>query len=299
MSLPDLEAWAIFARVAELRSFTATADALGISKPTVSKAIRRLEARLKLRLFHRSSRRLSLTESGAQLVEHARRLLAEGEAAEDAARESAREPVGRVRLAAPMSFGLEFVAPMLPDLLRTYPGLSIDLALDDARVDLVAEGFDLALRIGALEDSALVARKLCDVPVRLFASPAYLAGAGQPGHPRDLERHACLGYAYADRWRLVNHAGERLSVRPQGPLRVNNGSALIPALCQGLGIAMLPEMFVADELRRGRLEIVLSGWSGESVALHLVQPPGGPRPARVTAVAEFLAERLARGHGKK
>ena len=155
MRLPDLEAWAIFACVVEHRSFSAAADAIGVSKATVSKAISRLEAHLGASLFHRTSRKLTLTESGKQLAEHAQRILAEAQCAEEAARDTATLPAGLIRIAAPMTFGMTYLAPAIVEFLAANPGIQIDLNLSDARVDIVADGFDIALRIADLPDSSL------------------------------------------------------------------------------------------------------------------------------------------------
>ncbi|MFT4936707.1 MAG: DNA-binding transcriptional LysR family regulator [Pseudoalteromonas distincta] len=294
--LPDLEAMAIFAKVVELKSFSAAADELKLSKATVSKAVTRLEARLGARLFNRTSRRLALTEAGLKLAEPAARLLAAGEAAEDGVLAQSTQPRGLVRLASPMSFGLLEVAPLLPDFLAAYPEVSVDLHMSDEAIDLVGMGFDMALRIAALPDSSLVARRIGAVTRRVVASPAYLAAHGRPTHPAHLAEHACLGYAYLptpETWRFVNAAGEEASVRPVGPLRANNAEALLPALEAGLGLALQPDFIVGEALAAGRLEAVLSGWSPPPVALHLVMPPGGPRPARVDVLAQFLVRRLS------
>lgn len=293
--LPDLEALAVFSRVAELRSFAGAAAALGLSTPTVSKAVARLEAKLGAQLLHRTSRRFALTEAGRALAERAARMLAEAEDAEAEVLDQAASPRGLVRLAAPMSFGMAYVAPALPVFLQAHPDVSVDLHLADAAVDLVGEGFDLALRIAALADSSLRARRLCAVRRMLVASPGYLEARGRPVHPRELETHACLGYAYLptpDIWRLETEGGEVESVRPRGPLRANNGDALTAALRAGLGIAIQPEFLVWRDLAEGRLELVLPGWSLPQVDLHLVTPGGGPRPARVAALVEFLARRF-------
>ena len=294
--LPDLEALAIFAKVAELRSFSAASDELGLSKPTVSKAIARLENRLGTRLLNRTSRRLALTDAGRSLFDRASRMLAEAEDAENEARAQSAVPRGLVRLAAPMSFGLREVAPALPDFFRRYPEVSVDLHLSDATVDLIGEGFDIALRIAALEDSSLLARRLCAVPRVVVAAPSYLKAHGTPRHPRELATHVCLGYAYlpaADVWRFTNKSGEDVAVRISGPLRANNADALMPTLLAGYGLAVQPLFLVRDALRKRQLVTLLDGWSLPDIALHLVMPAGGPRPARVDVLVDFLRARFS------
>jgi len=293
--LPDLEGFAVFAKVAELRSFALAAKDLELSKATVSKAIARLEKKLGERLFNRTSRRIALTDAGQRLANRAGRILAEGEAAESEALAQSASPRGLLRLAVPMSFGLKEVAPLLPEFLAKYPEISVDLHLSDAVVDLIGAGFDAALRIAALPDSSLRARRLRDVNRYLLAAPAYLKRHGRPTHPRDLTRHACLCYAYLptpDVWSFVNDAGEEVQIRPTGPLRANNADALAPALFAGLGLAVQPDFVVGDALADGSLELVMPDWSPPPIALHLIMPPGSPRPARVEALAAFLAESL-------
>jgi DNA-binding transcriptional LysR family regulator len=294
--LPDFEALAIFAKVVEMRSFVAAATELGLSKPTVSKAVSRLEERLGARLFNRTSRRLALTDAGRVLAERAARLLADGEAAESEALAQSATPRGLVRLAVPMTYGTNTVAPLLPEFLAAYPEVSIDLNLSDATIDLIGEGFDAAIRIGSLPDSSLVARRLCAMPRYTVAAPSYLKRMGRPTHPMHLAQHKCLGYAYLSTpgaWHYTNAAGEQATVRPSGPLRVNNGEALLPAVLAGLGIADLPDFIVGEAIAAGKVEVLLKGWSQTLSAVHLLTPPGGPRPVRVEVLMEFLATRLS------
>jgi len=296
--LPDFEALAIFAKVVEVRSFAAAAGELALSKATVSKAVTRLEERLGARLFNRTSRRLALTDAGQRLSERARQLLADGEAAESEALAQSAAPRGLVRLAVPMTFGIKNVAPLLPEFLEMYPEVSIDLHLSDATVDLIGEGFDAGLRIARLPDSSLIARRLCAMPRYTVAAPSYLKRYGRPTHPMQLAEHRCFGYAYLSTpnvWHYTNAAGEQASVRPGGPLRVNNGEAVMPALLAGLGIADLPEFIVGDAVASGKVEVILKGWKQPEGAVHLVTPPGGPRPTRVEVLAEYLMKKFAKG----
>jgi DNA-binding transcriptional LysR family regulator len=293
MRLPDLEAWAIFASVVEHRSFSAAADAIGTSKATVSKAISRLEARLGQSLFHRTSRKLTLTESGTGLAEHARRILADAEAAEEAARDAATAPAGLIRMTAPMTLGMVQLAPMLADFLAEHPGIEIDLNLSDSRVDIVAEGIDVALRIANLPDSSLRARRLGPIRTYVVAAPAYLERHGRPTHPAQLGEHACLGYTnVSGPWRFTGPNGEEAAVRPSGPMRSNSGDAMLPALRAGVGIALLPDFIVGGDLAAGTVEAILTEWSLPPIALHLMTPPSNLRPARVETLIAFLTERF-------
>ena len=293
MRLPDLEAWAIFASVAEHGSFSGAAEAIGLSKATVSKAVSRLEQHLGQSLFHRTSRRLALTEAGRPLAEHAARILAEATAAEEAAHDAASAPVGRIRMAAPMTFGVTNIAPLLADFLAENPGIEIELSLSDAKVDIVAEGFDLALRIANLPDSSLRARRLCAIQARLVAAPAYLAKHGEPTHPGQLGEHRLLGYTNVPGpWRFQGKDGSDISVKASGPLDSNSGDALMPVLLAGLGIARLPDFILGDALETGALVEILIDWRPVPISLHLLTPPSPLRPARVEALIAFITERM-------
>ena len=293
--LPDFEGIAMFAKVAEERSFTGAARAMGVSVATVSRAVTRLEERLGGTLFNRTSRRLALTDYGHMMAERASRIYANAEDAESFARESSSRPRGLVKLAAPLSFGARWVAPLLPEFFRTYPEIAVDLHLTDAHADLIGEGFDAALRIAILEDSSLVARLI--VPVRRFvvASPSYLVRYGRPQHPDDLGAHQCLTYANRskrDVWRFTNEAGEECPVTPAGPLRGTSVEALLPTVLEGCAIAELPEFVATQYFPDKLLEPILTDWRLPEGGLYFVTPTARARPAKVGALADFLIAKL-------
>jgi DNA-binding transcriptional LysR family regulator len=298
MRLPDFEAWAIFAAVVEHRSFSAAARAIGLSKATVSKAVTRLEAHLGASLFHRTSRSLTLTETGRTLAPRARRILDEAVCAEEEASDAASAPKGLVRLAAPMTFGLQRVAPAIADFLAQHPGITIDLCLDDRKIDLVEQGIDVALRIAQLPDSSLRARRLIPIHAHTVAAPAYFAAHGRPTHPAQLAEHRCIWYANNETWRFTGPGGEQVSVRPEGPLRSSSGEAMLPALRAGLGITVLPDFIVGADLAEGTLEAILADWTPPPIALHLVTPPNPLRPARVEALIRFLVQHFSGKSGQ-
>ncbi len=296
MRLPDLEAWAVFASVVEHRSFTDAAKALSVSKATVSKAVTRLEQHLETSLFNRTSRRLALTESGKRLAAHAARILEEGQAAEEAARQDTAELSGTIRLGAPMTFGLLRIAPLIAEFAKLHPAVDIDLHLSDARIDMVDMGLDATLRIADMPDSSLRARRLGDVKLHVVASPSYLAERGRPIHPSDLGAHDCLCYANAptpDVWRFSGPGQQNVVVQVRARITVNSGDAMLPALRAGIGVARLPDFIVSEGIASGELEEVLVDWRPPPLGLHLVTPPSRLRPVRVEALLDFLA----RNHG--
>lgn len=296
MALPDFEGLAIFAKVAEERSFARAARVLGVSVATVSRGVGRLEERLGGRLFNRTSRQLALTDFGRGLVERASRLYCDALEMEDAAREVTSRPRGLIRLAVPMSFGLRCVAPILPDFFKLYPEITVDLHMSDAVIDLVADGFDAALRIAVLPDSSLVAKKLTPVARFIVASPRYIEKHGLPMHPRDLIEQDCLGYAYRARqdvWRLSDAAGEEHVVTPRGGLRVTNAEALIPMVLEGMAVAELPEFICSEFLADGRLQAIVPDWTLPKGALYFVTPSSRSRPVKIDVLSSFLSERLS------
>ena len=286
----------MFAKVAEERSFAAAAQAIGVSVATVSRAVTRLEERLGGRLFNRTSRRLALTDYGRTLAERASKIYADAEEAEDFARKASSRPRGLVKLAAPLSFGARWVAPMLPEFFRRYPDIAVDLHLTDAQTDLIGDGFDAALRIAVMEDSSLVARLI--VPVRRFvvASPTYIARYGRPRHPHDLSAHQCLSYvnrAKRDIWRFTHRkTGEECLITPTGPLRGTSVEALLPTVLEGLAITELPEFIATQCFAEKQLEPILTDWSLPEGGLYFVTPTARARPAKVSALADFLITEL-------
>jgi DNA-binding transcriptional LysR family regulator len=302
-NLPDFEGLAIFAKVVQTRSFVGAAEELRLSKATVSKAVSRIEKKFGTRLFNRTARRLAVTEAGRQLYDRAAHILLEGEAAESEVIAQSAAPRGHVRLTAPLSFGVLRIAPILPEFLELYPDVTVDLHLSDAHVDLVGEGYDGAIRVtSALPDSSLIARTLAPISRYLVASPSYLAKYGRPSHPLRITEHRCIAYISTPggSWHFSNAQGETATVRPQGPFRVNNGDALLPALTAGVGLGILPEFIVSEALSDGRLEIVLPEWSTSGGSVHWLTPPGGRRPKRVEVLGDFFQLKLStRGQSAK
>jgi DNA-binding transcriptional LysR family regulator len=295
MGADELAGMLAFARVVEERSFSAAARRLVRSKSAVSKQVSELEDRLGVRLLNRTTRRLSLTEAGSAVYEHCLRMVAAAEEAERVVAALSGAVRGTLRLAAPVSFGTRHLAPLIPQLLQLYPELAIDLSLDDHMVDLVEEGFDLAVRIAELGDSGLIARRLATARRVLCAAPAYLAEHGVPREPRDLPRHNCLGYSY-----LRSPTGQEVSFRSEGGMTLrlrgnfiaNNGEALLAALLGGVGIALMPTFIVADELRAGRLRVLLADAVTMDSTVSALYPANRNLSPKVRAVVDFLAERF-------
>ncbi len=284
----------VFAAVADAQGFSAAARRLDVSKAMVSTAISRLEARLGVRLFQRTTRRLSLTEAGTAALEPARRALAAAQEAEEAATRQRATPRGTLRLSAPMSFGLLHVAPALSAFAARYPDVRVDLVLDDRFADLVQGGFDLAVRIGTLPDSTLVAQRISRNRNVLVASRRHLERAGTPRTAKDLERHAVLVYSVtptANAWTLRSGKKQQ-TVHVAGPLQANNSLALKEAALQGLGIARLPLFVAAAELASKKLVRVLPDWELPEQGIFCVTTSREHQPRKTRAFIEFLRERL-------
>jgi len=290
----SLDALQVFVRIAEAGSVSAAARDLGLSKSAASKKLAALEDRLGARLVNRTTRRLSLTEAGADFLERAQRILAELEEAEHEAGRLTDEPRGMLRVNAPMSFGILHVGPALADFMARHPELAVTLDLDDRRVSLVEEGYDMAVRIADLPDSSLVARKLAPVRQAVCASPAYWARHGTPAHPRDLARHNCLVYTYLpaqNEWRFRGPGGP-FAVHVAGNLRANNGDVLREAALAGLGVYRAPTFLIGGDLGAGRLVTVLDDFADQALAIYAVYPHRRHLPAKVRAFVDFLAGRF-------
>lgn len=295
MALPDYEAWAILEAVARLGSFTAAADELGLSKPTISKAISRLERSLGTVLFHRTSRKISLSTAGQALLPHAQQIAHVGEAAMEAARDTTHLLKGQVRLAAPLSYGLSHLAPVIADFMCAYPEITVDLQLNDAQVDLVEEGFDCAIRIADLPDSSLRAIQLRNVEVYFIAAPAYITRMSEPRTPGELADHDCFLYSNtqsSEVWHITGPDGQTVNVRPKRRFQSNNGDVMLPALIAGRGVGYLPDFLCQNALDAGSLINILPGWRMGDISLNIVMPPSRLRPARVDALVNFLKDNL-------
>lgn len=285
----------MFVAVAEAQGFSAAARRLGVSKAMVSAAVTRLEARLGVRLLQRTTRKLSLTQDGAAVLPHAQRSVQSAQEAEEAASHSRAAPRGVLRVNAPMTFGLLHVAPALGDFARAYPELHLDLVLDDRYLDLVEGAFDLALRIGTLADSSLVAHKVGRNRMALVAHPSYLARAGKPKEPADLAEHATLVYSLTPTWTFVRGKHTE-TMRPKGRLRANSSLALHHAVMQGLGIARMPLFSVGEDVAKGRLVRVLPQWELPEAPINAVTTARDHLPRKTHAFIEFFRERLGTPH---
>jgi DNA-binding transcriptional LysR family regulator len=289
----------VFVRAVEVGSFSGAAQQLGIAKSIVSRRILSLESRLGTSMFHRSTRRLSLTETGLAYYERARRILADVAEAEDVASQLHGELKGRLKIAAPMSFGYRHLSPVVTDFLRAHPQVDIELDLNDRRVDLISEGFDIAVRIGSLPDSSIISRTLAPCRHVVCASPAYLAAHGKPQTPAELasEGHVCLAYnnrPRAEQWRfLIDRVWTDVPVKARH-IHSNNGDILCEAAIAGLGIIVLPTFIVNDAIATGALEVLLAGYEVASPSILAVWPPSRHLSGKVRAFVDLLAKRFAK-----
>lgn len=287
---------AVFVRVVDTGSFTATADALGLTQSTVSKSVSRLEERFGTRLLNRSTRKFSLTQAGSTLYERGKRALVEIEEVEVEVARLQAEPRGILRVSAPTSFGALHLAPILPAFLERYPALTIDLQLDDRQTDLVEEGFDCAIRIKELGDSTLVARKLAPCRQVICAAPEYLRRHGTPGAPEELKRHPVLIYTYRPslgEWILRGPNGKTTKIETSARLSSNSGIALTQAALSGFGIVVPPKFYITKELEEGRLVAILDDHTVlPSLNIYVIYPERRYLSPKVRAFVDFLDERI-------
>jgi DNA-binding transcriptional LysR family regulator len=291
-----LAAMQVFARVVEHGSFAKAAERLSISTSACSRHVADLEAHLDVRLLNRTTRRLSLTESGQTYYERCVQVLADLEEAEQAAAMSAARPRGTLKLTCGISFGVRHVAHLVGMFVARHPEVRFDVQLSDRFVDLVEEGFDLAIRIGESPTQNLIARKLGETRLVPCAAPVYLRERGAPATPADLAQHACLTYEYLPQrgtWRFQDPAGGEHTVRVAGPVHANNGDLLVAAAVEGIGIAMEPDFIVDADVAAGRLVRVLADYVPAPTTVYAVYPSRRYLSAKVRAFVDFLAERFA------
>ena len=290
MQLDDMR---IFVATVDAGNFTAAANRLRLSKQFVSRRVAALEASLGVRLLVRNTRNLTVTDLGQDFFERAKRILADVGDAERAMSARRTEPRGLLKVSAPMSFGMAHLSPLVAEFLRAHPDVRFDMDLADRTVDVIGEGFDMALRIGRLQDSTLVAQKLIDVRMIACCSPGYRRRRHAPATPADLAQHACLPYGQAGRasWEFIVD-GARTALDVEGPLRSNNGEVLRDSAIAGLGIVYLPDFIVAGSVDAGLLVEVLAPYMPPPNALHAVYPRHRETSVTIRAFTQFLRERL-------
>jgi len=287
---------AVFAKVVESANFAAAARHFSMSPAMVSKHVRTLEQGLGVRLLNRTTRHVSATEVGQNYYERCLRILGELEDAERAAGDLQATPRGLLRVTTSVSFGAHRLAPAIADYLVAYPDVSVDLKLRDPYVDLVQERIDVAIRLGHLADSSLIARKLCDAEMILCASPAYLAANGAPQKPRDLVKHNCLIYTYSapQTWTFTDPSGKADVVRLSGRVFADSGDALLALARKDAGVVLGPDYLVGDDLKAGRLVRLLPGYTTPDTPIYAVYPHSDHLSAKARTFIDFLAARF--GH---
>jgi DNA-binding transcriptional LysR family regulator len=294
VSMQDISAMPVFTAVVEQGSFSRAAEKLSITKSAVSKRISGLEAQLGVKLLHRTTRKLSLTEAGQGYFEHALRALQAAQEAEYSATALQQVPHGTLRISVPMSFGRLHIAPIIPAFLKQYPQIDIHMDMSDTWTDIIAEGFDIALRAGDLPDSSLIARKLTPLHSVLCASPDYLAEHGIPEVPQELVHHNCILYTYhtvVNEWVFIKN-GEEETVRISGNYQVNNSEALRESLLQGLGIGRLVTFAAGEDIKAGRLIPVLDTYKMPYKTLYAVFPDKQYMPEKIRVFIDFILKYL-------
>jgi len=286
---------AVFTKVVGAGSFSAAARGMNLSQAYVTKQIQELESWLGARLLNRTTRRLSLTEVGSGFYDRCMRILDAIEEARSAAGALQTVPRGRLRINAPVSFGLLHLAPAVTEFLETYPDVSIEMLVNDRVVDLLEGEFDVGVRIGRLRDSSLIARRIAPICLAICAAPAYLARHGAPKTPDDLANHNCLEYTYFEsrgEWRLLDPAGSEIAVPVSGRYLANNADVLRSTALAGGGVILAPTFLLGEDLRAGRLVRLLPDYPPPEQALHALYPPGRHLSAKVRSFVDFLVARF-------
>lgn len=289
----DLQA---FVAVVEAGTFTAAADRLNLAKSAVSRRVSALEERLGVQLLRRTTRVLNLTDTGQSFYEHSARILADLDEAEAAVQQEHGELRGTLRVALPLSFGVRHMCKPIAAFCHRHPRLKFDLDLNDRRIDLVEEGIDIAVRIGHLKDSSLIARKLFDVHTVIAASPHYLKTHGTPQSPEELKDHDCLIYSNLtdpERWHWTDQNGKKRVVDVKTAMRASSGDFLTNAAAHGLGIVIQPTFLAAEAIRRGNLAPILTNYEWPTSPAYAVYPPTRHLSYRVRAFIDFLVERFS------
>ena len=284
----------VFATVVDAGSFAAAADRLDMSRAMTSKYVSNLEDHLGTRLLNRTTRRLSITESGNVYYQRCVQILADVMEAEQVAGHLSATPRGVLKITMPLAFGLHRLGPVIADYVSRYPEVKLDISLSDRKVDLIEDGFDLAIRIGALPESGLIARKLGINRTIICASPGYLKRHGVPKTPEDLARHSCLGYTYTnsgDAWSL-SRSGQDLPISIAATIKADNGDLLRLAALSGAGLIFQPHFIVEEDLQAGRLVQVLAEYASRELGIYAIYPSRKHLSAKVRTFVDFLVERL-------
>lgn len=296
--LTEMEA---FATVVDQGGFTDAAKKMGISKSAVSKHVSSLEARLGARLLNRTTRRVSPTEIGLAYYDRARRVLSDAGEADALVASMQSAPTGLLRLSVATDFGVNHLSPILGDFLQKYPDITVNMVLNNRYVELISEGFDMAIRMGDLEDSSLRARKLAETQMRMIAAPSYFEKHGRPERLDDLNAHKLLHYsnqASGNAWKITAPSGEERQIRSAGWLSVNDGQSLLNACIAGLGIAYLPSFLYANAMEQGQVVDVMPDLPVESTGIYAVYPPGRFTQPKVRAFIDFLVAHFSEKGGQ-
>ena len=285
-----------FVHIVEVATITAAAVRLGVAKSAVSRRLSELEEQLGVELFHRTTRKLVLTESGQGFYTRCIQILADLEEAEQAVSQAHQELSGQLRVAAPLSFGVMHLGPAIIEFQKLHPKLNFDIDFNDRQIDLIQEGFDIGIRIAHLKDSSLIARKLAKVSFSVCASPEYIKQRGVPSSAKDLINHTCLTYSYLDNpnhWTFITKQGDKQTIKIPRLMQANNGSFLNAAAISGLGILRIPTFITYESIAKGELVRILQDYSIPDVNVYAIYPPTRHLSQRVRRFIDFLAERFS------